>query len=791
MPGPEQERLKSRTYFLNERQELAGFERDGGGRAAVFVPIDWSAKTAALGQSFERVTTPQPSSLDPSVEHHFFVIAVPEGAVQKISKSKKAQAHGGIVSEVPSFGGEDSRLFRKLGIDLIETHEDGRATVHVPATNVIRIRSTIASLRGGSDREKARWIGMKEFAPIDWAMKVDAAWVNLLDVHKSVQAVIRFQPTLSRMEASSIIQSLQRLLIQQGGAESRLLRSGREFSGRYWCSGMLTRHMIGVLAKEFPSIQSIHPPLATPLAGSRSRRNTESPPSLELWASSSFPTVAPADLPTVAVVDSGIPDQHVYLGAFRRSGYRHPDLEPFIPATCDHGTTVASSIVFGNFSPNAGMPATIPRGCCRVMDVTVREAIRENHIDDDIIIDALEAIAGTAPDVRVFNMSFGGSSLKTLSSVAHREQLAALQNLDNHAFARDTLMVLAAGNSNSGLVPEHPYPDHVDDPRWALGAYASSFNGIVCGAFVNSVDPIGTTQQLGAPTPFTRIGPGLCDSPVPGLGAPGVVGVTNNSGQWEDRFGTSFAAPLVAREAAWAFREIGRHCIQNSLPFTGTVKAWLHLVAARPILQGRVETLARRTLGRGYPKAERLWNPVSRSAVLIWQTLLQTAKSVNRVQFPVPLSWLQKAAAPKLRVVAAWNTPVNAALVDSWACRKVALKVRPFSGEDALRGGGVAKGAYPLIDRTFDIRLDQLSDDGFAVADALWTIEAEYEDIGEYPPAMVISPQQRLGVVIELWDESENPVSPQAAIQSLPISIQMDRLGLLQVPLQAPVRIKL
>lgn len=790
MPGPEQERSKPRTYFLNERQELASFEHERRPNSPEFVSIDWSAKTTSLGESFERVTTPQVSSQDPSVDHHFFLITVPEETIQKVSKSKKANE--GTLSEVPSFGGGQSRLFRKLGIDLIETHQDGRATVHVPATNVIRIRSTIASLRSASEREKARWIYMKEFEPIDWSMRVDADWLNSLDAHKSIQTVIRFQPTLSRLEASSVIQAVQRLLTQQGDGSARLLRNGREFSGRYWCSGVMPRQAIGLLAKEFTSIQSIHPPLATPLAGSKNRRKAVSLSAAELWTSSSFPSIAHVDLPTVAVVDSGIPEQHVYLGNFRRSGgYRHPDLEPFVPADCYHGTMVASAIVFGNLSLNPGMQSSIPTGCCRVMDVNIREGIRPNHIDDDNIIPALEAIVGTSPDVRVFNMSFGGPPLKMLSSVAYRENLAALQNLDNHAFARDTLLVLAAGNAEAGLVPNLPYPDHVDDPRWSLGTYASSFNGIVCGAFVNTLDPNNVVQQMGGPTPFTRIGPGLCDSPVPGFSAPGGVGVLSYSGQWEDGIGTSFAAPLAAREAAWAFREIGRHCIQSSLPFAGTVKAWLHLVAARPSLQGRVEALARRTLGRGYPKAERLWNPISRSAVLIWQTLLQTAKSVNRVQFPVPLSWLREASEPRLRVVAAWNTPVNAALVDSWACRKVGLKVRPFSGEDALRGGGVAKGAYPLIDRTFDIRLDQLSDDGFAVADALWTIEAEYEDIGEYPPAMVISPQQRLGVVIELWDESENPVSPQAAIQSLPISIQMDRLGLLQVPLQAPVRIKL
>jgi hypothetical protein len=170
--------------------------------------------------------------------------------------------------------------------------------------------------------------------------------------------------------------------------------------------------------------------------------------------------------------------------------------------------------------------------------------------------------------------------------------------------------------------------------------------------------------------------------------------------------------------------------------------------------------------------------------------MLQGPKSVSRVQFPVPVEWLMKAGAPYLRVVCAWNTPVNIALVESWACRKVLLKLRPFGSDAALRGGGNADGGYPLINRLFDIQPHALTEKKFVISESLWIIEVEYEEIGEYPPAMTVSPQQRVGVVLELFDANEDPLSPQAAIQSLPVVADMSRLSVLQQPIQTPITIR-
>jgi hypothetical protein len=272
------------------------------------------------------------------------------------------------------------------------------------------------------------------------------------------------------------------------------------------------------------------------------------------------------------------------------------------------------------------------------------------HIDSDLVVPAMEAIVGTAPDVRVFNLSVGNPPLDTLDSVARREHLIKLQDMDNFAFARDVLLVIAAGNARPGLSPTEPYPNHLNDPRWGLGFEACTFNGVVSGGYVDVQVPDSVAGVIGAPSPFTRIGPGLCGSPVPGFSAPGgdcseayapAPGagpwVCDAEGNWEDSLGTSLSAPLVAREAAWVIKHLTQHSAPTVPPFSATVKAWLNLVAQRPPLTGAFERLAQRTLGKGFPSAERLRAPIERSAVFVWQTMLQGARSVNRAQFPVPL----------------------------------------------------------------------------------------------------------------------------------------------------------
>ena len=323
-------------------------------------------------------------------------------------------------------------------------------------------------------------------------------------------------------------------------------------------------------------------------------------------------------------------------------------------------------------------------------------------IHDKSVFDAIRAIVGTYPDVRVFNFSFAASHpLASYGSVHRRERMITAQDLDNFIFENDVVIAVAAGNSPSGLAPNPPYPDHVDDPNWKLGHWASGFNTVVCGSCVGTLTVNGIVKTLGWPSPFTRIGPGIADAPVPGFCAnggnrnemhgfePGLgVWVSNNDGIWEDHAGTSFAVPLLARQAAFAFQELQSYCQQDTRPFGATVKAFLAMTATKryddSALSTSVSELCNRTLGRGCASADRLREPSSRSAIYIWQGVLDAPSDTALIQCPIPQDWYNKAAQPMLRVILAADVPVNEAIHDLWACRELFLRVRTNADEHAL-----------------------------------------------------------------------------------------------------------
>lgn len=66
----------------------------------------------------------------PAKDSHFFLLAAPVEELAKESKDKK-KAVGGKVFEQTDFAEKHSRVFRRLGLDLISVADDGSAVVHL------------------------------------------------------------------------------------------------------------------------------------------------------------------------------------------------------------------------------------------------------------------------------------------------------------------------------------------------------------------------------------------------------------------------------------------------------------------------------------------------------------------------------------------------------------------------------------------------------------------------------------------------------------------------------------
>ena len=787
--------LTPRNFFLNEQHELAHGEKEGGGSLPKLVPIDWRAKGQNIHDSLSAAREDVRRSSDPLRDKRYFLATTPTARIKKHSANSR-RAPTGVLEETTDYAGEHSRIFRRLGLDLLAVDKAGRALIHMPASRIEQLLTTSSGLETEGRREQARWITIDSFEAAPASFRIDKEWVEGIPALVPLDVVVELQPLLSRLEVEQVMHAIIGTLAGRSVRE-RFNRTGTDFSGRQWYRGVLSRESLMLIANQFFSVQALHPPLQTEIAVASGRKpsNPASSPN------STSPAVDVTLMPVVAVVDVGVPAGHSQLSPFRRGAYISPDVPTDIRT--DHGSHVASRIVFGDPDFSAGVEPVRPT--CSFLDVNI--AVDAHHIDDKAILGALQAVVGTYPDVRVFNLSFGEySPLNAHLPIERREKLLLLQDLDNFIFRSDVVVVVAAGNSRPGLVPTPNYPNHVNNPQWALGSWACGFNTLKCGSYVGRLTSGGLVNNIGWPSPFTRVGPGLCNAPMPEFSAnggncteqfafgPGLgVYALSAGGIWEDFIGTSLAAPLLSREAAFLLADLQRRCEQGARPFAATIKAFLALTAApAPAdLPSNVKTLSERTLGRGTGSSSQLRAPNPESAVMVWQGVLVGPEDKARVQVPIPRAWLQEASRPRLRIIGAWESPVNVAVEHVWASRKIEFQLRPTPSSKALSPGGKNHPSYPILERKYELGADTLEKKGIAPPDSdFWVLEISYREIAEYTATIDFSPHQRVGIAMELVDEGDLPASPQHAMQALPQAITMTRLTVPENRIANPIVVR-
>jgi len=704
------QKILPRTFFLNEKHEFTRGEKKGGGRVPDYVPIDWELRGAQLSSSIEDTKTTVAASRDPLRGRRFFMLAAPEEQVAKRSTAKNKPSQ---FLEATRYSGEHSLVFRRLGVDLLHVADDGSAIVHATPERLQQLAQTASALARAGTREQARWATISAFTPIPETLRMDPAWAERLSTRTRVDMIVELQPLLTVVEADEVMRAILGFLDHD--AHEVLVGAGTDFSGRHWYRGRAKKKSLLAIAKHLFSVEAVHAPIPTELiAGPRTSSRRSIPPvSSPNSSANQF-----GQMPIVAVVDCGVPQGHAELGPYCRGQYLDPNSQGVLG---DHGSSVASRVVFGDLNFSTGIKP-LPSGQCRFLDVVVSEDSR--HVNTKSVLTAMDAVVGAYPDVRVFNLSFGSyTPLGAHNSVERREVLIVLRDLDNFVFARDVVVVVAAGNTAEGVTPATTYPDHADDTSWALGSWTMGFNTLTCGGTVGHASPNGLARQRDWPSPFTRVGPGVAGAPVPDFAAhagdctpqyryaPTLgVWVCTSDGKWEDRVGTSYASPLLAREAALTLQHLQGVCVPGARPFGVTVKAFLALTARRPDLPSRVRPLGERTIGRGYASSARLIRPDGRSAVVLWQGVLENNKDVARVQVPIPCEWLAQAKRPKLRLVWAWDSPVHDAVLDIWACRRVRALLKPHAAAAAYRGSHNPHASYPLVEKTFDLDPDRLAE---------------------------------------------------------------------------------
>ncbi len=780
------DRVVARTFYLNEQHELARAEKEGGGRVPKYTGVNWANKGAMISRSLLRIQKQIQDSPDPVKGSHYFLLAEPVHELAKVSTDKQKAVEGKVL-ERTNFAEKHSRVFRRLGLDLINVTEDGSAVVHMKPEMMDQLSNTAQALPELGVKDKSRWATIDRFGMIPPKFRVDLDWLATLRAKSITDAVIEFQPLLSRSEIDSLVRALVAVLVRDFG--EAVTGTGTDFSGRQWVRGKITRDSLVNIARTFFSVQSLHSPLISMAAGTPPIKTGRATPAADLDLTS---------LPVIGVLDTGVPGDHKVLSRYQRGSYLAPTSAGF--SGDPHGTFVSSRVVFGDLDYDTGPPPSTPSGTARFYDINVA-GIRRGDIEDKGVYPALQAVVATAPDVRVFNMSFDQPPLDLIGPVKRSEALTLVQDLDNFIFQNDILVVVAAGNSQPGLTPSTPYPRHFNDPQWGLGSWSRSFNSLTCGSFVERLSSGGLVTERGWPSPFCRVGPGLCDSFKPdfsangGNGTPqyryapglGVWGVTP-TGAWEDWSGTSFAAPLLARESAFALERLQRVCDRGAQPFAVTVKAFLALTATPPLNDPAVRELAERTLGRGQASARRLNVPSAGTGVMIWQGVLEDDKDIARIQVPIPHAWLEEADQPYLKLIVAWDPPVNAAVKQLWATRDISARLKMHPEAPAQRTARLkAHGSYPLLERIYDLRKIPAN---LKVEGDSWLVEIEYSQTAEYYPAMTFPPQQRVAFAAELFDIGNTKLSPQSHLQSLSTTQTMTRLSVPPAVARTPVVLK-
>lgn len=270
---PTKRQVKPRTFFLNETHELPRGEKRGG-RPPQYADISWAAKSLQISSSLRETVEAVRSSHDPLREKRFFVIAHPVPEVEKRSVDKKKAPHG-TFPESTDFGGQHARVFDRLGLDLLQVTDDGKAVVHTPAERMNKLVQRAELLAQLGAREQARWITIDSFATIPLQLRVDADWLKTLKPREFTDVIIELQPVLTRVEADLVLRAIADLLALHDGGN--LTGTGSDFSGRHWFRGEASRQSVRRIALDFYSVQAIHAPLFSIAAAKRKTRGVAIP----------------------------------------------------------------------------------------------------------------------------------------------------------------------------------------------------------------------------------------------------------------------------------------------------------------------------------------------------------------------------------------------------------------------------------------------------------------------------------------------------------------------------------
>src|SRR5262249_38601738 len=152
---------RPKNYFLNESHELSVETKTGGGPQRQILNVNWAQRGQRLRNSLQRVSQRAAQSHDPLARRRYYLLADPTQEIVKASKAKDA-VHGQKLEAVV-FSGEQSKFFERIGLELINVHPNGAATVHATPERMEQLISKTGQLAQLGEREQARFAAFEAF----------------------------------------------------------------------------------------------------------------------------------------------------------------------------------------------------------------------------------------------------------------------------------------------------------------------------------------------------------------------------------------------------------------------------------------------------------------------------------------------------------------------------------------------------------------------------------------------------------------------------------------------------
>jgi hypothetical protein len=264
------------------------------------------------------------------------------------------------------------------------------------------------------------------------------------------------------------------------------------------------------------------------------------------------------------------------------------------------------------------------------------------------------------PDVKVWNLSLGAG----VSDEGVFSDFAVM--LDNLSEEYGVLFVISAGNYLD--LPRRGWPDAAELNDRILSP-SDAVRALTVGSIAHS-DAEGQTVAIGAPSPYSRRGPGPVFTPKPdvvhiggGVHSPWATGASSirfmgPQGQTGRSFGTSYAAPLASCLAAHAWRALDGSNANKPTP--SKIKA-LVLHAAQLSSPDR-SPLERRYYGAGLPTdvISALYDR-NDSFTLMFDAQLVEGRRWRKAPYPIPQSLLHQGKFKgEIIITAVYSPPLDA-----------------------------------------------------------------------------------------------------------------------------------